>query len=105
MKIAYIISEKENLVIGDCLSSAKIFYVFDQSIASYFDLELPENMEQHQLAIFLSEFLKQNDIDIVVGTDIGPKAKSALEERQIQWFIANETDSIEKINNTIKNKQ
>ena len=105
MKVAYIISEKENLVVGDCLSSAKMFYVFDQSIASYFDLALPDQMEKHQLAILLSEFLKKNDIDMVVGTDIGPKAKSALEEHDIQWYIANENDSIEKINNAIKNKK
>ena len=103
MKIAFIISEKENLVIGDCLSSAKMFYVFDSSISTYIDLEIPKEIGNRQIAVLLSDFLKSKDIDMVVGTDIGPKAKSAIEENGIQWHIAQKDEDFNTINNKLKN--
>ena len=103
MKIAYIISEKENLVIGDCLSSAEMFYIFDNSISTYIDLEIPKDIGNHQVAVLLSKFLKSKDIDIVVGTDIGPKAKSAIEDHGIRWYLASKDEDFKTINNKLKN--
>lgn len=103
MKIAYIISKKEDLQIGDCLSSAKLFYVFDTSIAKYENLEIPKEIGNRQMAVLLSDFLKSKNIDLVVGTDIGPKAKSAIEENGMQWHIAQIDENFKTINNKLKN--
>ncbi|MCK5776189.1 MAG: hypothetical protein KAH25_08435 [Bacteroidales bacterium] len=103
MKIAYIISKEEDLQMGDCLSSAKMFYVFDTSIATYTDVEIPKDIGTHQKALRLSEFLKSQNTDIVVGVDIGPKAKSAIEENGMQWHIAQRDEDFKTINNKLKN--
>ena len=104
MKVAFIISDIENMSIGDCLSSAKMFYIYDEVSASYYTLELPKIEEEHYLAKLFSEFLKENRITTVVARDLGPKAKASLEEQGIKWIntpLSNQFDNIIKhIKNT-----
>ncbi len=104
MKIAFIISEAGSLAIGGCLSSAKVFYIYDKLSDSYFTLELPNTLKDQQIAKTLSVFLKESGITHCVGKDLGPKAKAALEENEILWFDPqeneNKADIIKQILNT-----
>jgi len=103
MKVAFIISDIENMSIGDCLSSAKMFYVYDEVSSSYCTLELPKIEKEHHIAKLLSEFLNQNKITMVVARDLGPKAKASLEEQGIKWMNAPQPDQFDNIIKHIKN--
>ncbi|OYT15298.1 MAG: hypothetical protein B7C24_13815 [Bacteroidetes bacterium 4572_77] len=86
MKIAFIISDKANMTIGDCLSSAKTFEVFDHLSKSYYELVIPDNNKHVNMAKDLALFLQEHNINYVIGSDLGPKAKAALEEKGIKWM-------------------
>jgi len=103
MKIAFIISEIESQKIGTCLSSAKVFSVYDEASNSFYSLEQPEMVEGDPVAKKLSLFLRDNGINICVGNDLGPKAKASLEENGIMWFNPQENENKEDIIKQIKN--
>lgn len=103
MKIAFIISEIESLKIGGCLSSAKMFYIYDEGANSYFTLEYPKRIKDQQIAKEISLFLKENNMTICVGNDLGPKAKASLEENGIAWFNPQGNENKENIIKQIKN--
>ena len=103
MKVAFIISEIENMSIGDCLSSAQMFYIYDEVSASYYTLEIPKIEEEHYLAKLYSEFLKENRITMVIARDLGPKAKASLEERGIKWINTPQPNQFDDIIKQIKN--
>ena len=103
MKVAFIISEIDNLVIGGCLSSAKMFYIYDELSKSYYTLELPDFDKDYQKAKVLSEFLKKHRITNCVGNDLGPKAKASLEEQGVMWFDPQGRTNKEDIIKQIKN--
>ena len=103
MKIAFIIADKEGMQIGDCLSSAVLFEIFDLGVQSFYDLTIDKPGEQKNMAQKMSEFLKKHDIDYVVGKDLGPKAKAAIEDNKMQWFVTSDNEKKEIIN-LIKNK-
>ena len=98
MKIAFIIANKEGMQIGECLSSAVLFEVFDSAVKSFYDLSIDKPEEHINLAQKISEFLKKHEVDYVVGKDLGPKAKAAIEDNKMRWFIASTNDRKEIIN-------
>jgi len=104
MKVAFIITDKESMTVGECLSSAKYFYIYDSLVDSYFDLEHSFVKENHHLAKSLSQYLSDNGVDIVVGKDLGPKAKASLEESGVQWYLQEGNESIEQTIRTLRNK-
>jgi len=105
MKIAFIISESVTMKIGDCLSSATLFQIYDTNKASYETLELPQVENEHHLSKLYSEYLKSHDVHILIGKDLGPKAMSSLDDQGITWLNVSSSDSKEDIVNQIINKK
>jgi len=104
MKIALIIDDEQKRSLGDCLSSAVVFSVYDSAIKSFYDVEPPDLLDDGKKAYELSLFFKDRKIDVVVGKDFGPKAKAALEENNIQWFTAEDEMNNDKLVNIILKK-
>ena len=105
MKIAFVIHKKEDMQIGDCLSSAVLFEVYNELTDSFSVLEINQQSEHINLAKKMSKFLSENGIHYVVGKDLGPKAKAAIEEYGMKWFVAANTVDKKEIITLIKNKK
>lgn len=95
MKIALVLKDAERRELGKCLSQASCFAVFDTLTGHESILSLPEGLGFHHVAVALSRYLKQNDIEKLGALDLGPKAKAHLEGQGIKWYRADGEWSIE----------
>lgn len=102
MKIAFVISDMNKLELGDCLSHANAFYVYQADKELFYSLKLQSTMSKHNKSKQLSTYLRENGVSIVVALDFGPKAKAFLDEQGIQWHNADKNTSFEDIISIIK---
>lgn len=95
MRLAIIIEDKEKDIIGECLSSAHWIYIMDTNIDSMIIIELPEIDTEFKKSHWISQYLKDQDIDMVGADDFGPKAISLLDEKGILNFKTKKDIEIE----------
>lgn len=95
MRVAIVIEDKEAELIGECLSSAHSFFMYDTLIDSILILDPPNPKGIENKALVYSQFLSDHHIEMVAALDFGPKAISFLTEKRIAIFQANNNDPIE----------
>lgn len=95
MRVAIVIEDKEAEIIGECLSSAHSFFMYDTLIDSILILDPPNAKGIENKALVYSQFLSDHHIEMIAALDFGPKAISFLTEKRIAIFQANNNDPIE----------
>ena len=93
MKVAIVIKEVKDDSLGDCLSSAHSFCIYDTKTALIRMIKAPEKVRQ--MAKVNAAFLKSYEVAMVAALDFGPRAISALEEVGIQVYKAEKDLNIE----------
>lgn len=93
MKVAIVIKDKERMLIGDCLSDAHVFYIYNAK-GRLLDLVPPPQCLRHLRAETYAAFLGDHLVKKVAAKDFGPKAKASLVSKSIEWFQIGEAKSI-----------
>ena len=105
MKIAFVFIENEKREIGDCLSSAQVFGIYDDTAQLIKDLDVSSLSKQERFATKAAQLLAKNGVDYVVGRDFGPKAKAAIEEFGMHWYLASNNQYVDEIITIINKKK
>ncbi|NPD45069.1 MULTISPECIES: hypothetical protein [unclassified Lentimicrobium] len=105
MIIAIVIENQLKMTVGDCLSDASVFLIYDSDKKIKQIIPLPICEPQLMKAICFSKYLKDHLVEIVFARDLGPKAKSYLNDLLIRYSSSIDYDSAENvISNINKNK-
>lgn len=104
MIVAIIIEDQFSLSIGSCLSDASVFMIYDSEKKSQFILPLPDCNQKEMRAKCFSLYLKKHLVEMVFARDLGPKAKSTLDDLQIAYSSKMENDSVKDIKSYINKK-
>lgn len=97
MIIAVVIEDQNKLSIGSCLSDASVFMIYNSKTRSKEILPLPFCGEKEMKSKCYSHYLKEHLVDLVMARDLGPKAKSNLNELNIDYSSKMEHNSVESI--------
>ncbi len=106
MIIAIIIEDQNKMSIGSCLSDASAFLIYNSKTRNQKILPLPICGKNEMKSKCYSHYLKDHLVDLVMARDLGPKAKSNLNDLKIDYSSKMEHDSVENMISYInKNKK
>ena len=106
MIIAILIEDQLKMSIGGCLSDASVFFIYDSVKKIKQILGLPDCEQKEMKSKCYSEYLKEHFVEMVYAKDLGPKAKSYLDDLWIKYSSNLENDSVEDIiSNINKNRK
>jgi len=97
MIIAIVIENKIKMSIGACLSDASVFFIYDSDKKLEQMIPLPNCEEKEMKGKCFSKYLKKHLVEMVFARDLGPKAKSHLDDLQMKYSSRLENNSIENI--------
>lgn len=104
MKVAVVIKSEERSEIGDCLSDANVFFIYNEN-GKILNLLPPPECIKHLKAETYATFLGDHKIEKIAAKDFGPKAKASLEKKSIEWYQMGEFQSIKEIVEIMLNKK
>lgn len=97
MIIAIVIEDQKKMSVGACLSNASLFLIYDTDREIEQILPLPDCEQKEMKAKCFSNYLKQHFVEMVFAKDLGPKAKSSLNDLFIKYSSNIKNTSVEKI--------
>lgn len=97
MIVAIIIEDEYKMSIGACLSNASVFVIYDTEKQIKKLLPLPNCNQKEMRSKCFSNYLKDHLVEMVLAKDLGPKAKSNLDDLHIEYSSRMENDSVENI--------
>ena len=97
MIIAIVVEDQLKMSIGACLSNASVFLIYDSVKKTKQMIGLPDCEQQEMKSKCYSKYLKEHFVEMVFAEDLGPKAKSYLDDLQIKYSSNMENNSVENI--------
>lgn len=97
MIIAILVEDELKMSIGACLSNASVFLIYDSVKKLKQIIGLPDCEQKEMKSKCYSEYLKEHFVEMVFAKDLGPKAKSYLDDLLIKYSSKLENDSVENI--------
>lgn len=97
MIIAIVIEDQLKMSVGACLSNASVFLIYDSNKKTKKLIDFSDCKHKEMKAKCFSEHLKEHFVEMVIAKDLGPKAKSNLDDMQIEYSSSIKNDSVENI--------
>lgn len=97
MIIAIVVEDQLKMSIGACLSNASVFLVYDSVKKIKQIIGLPDCEQKEMKSKCYSKYLKDHFVEMLYAKDLGPKAKSYLDDLLIKYSSSMENDSVENI--------
>ena len=97
MIVAIVVKDQLKMSIGNCLSDASVFLIYDSNKKIKQLIPLPDCEQTEMKAKCYSKYLMEHFVEMVYAKDLGPKAKSYLNDLFIKYSSSLENNSVENI--------